>query len=259
MSQIEDDECDSNFFYRLRRPVIAPLDIEPESVKQEPDVKKEAIDTGLVLNKSLNSSDFDESHDEQISSIDTSLDIKTVNDGPDLCDLTWLRNYDLPRHVPLTRLDSDSESESEHDYSYLNLFQKTPFFNKLFTHSKPPYSYSFLTYMAIESKLTKCASLKEIYSWFTLNFPYFRTIPSASWKNEIKHNLMYNQYFRRVDTSNDQMPNSSQQRNKHYAKISLWTVKSDYRDSLSAVIKDTPHKAFCLLLDLPDNVKPAKR
>jgi hypothetical protein len=268
---IEDDECDSSFFHRLHKPAISPLDLEPSQAVKQP---KSTDDVPVQpINKSLNSSDFD----DLSSSIDTSLDNKqqswstTADNDNDLADLNWLSTYDISKGVKLERLDIKSDTtsndESDHDYSYLNLFQKTPFFNKLFTHSRPPYSYSFLTYTAIESKATKCASLKEIYSWFTLNFPYYRSIPSTAWKNEVKQNLLSNQYFAKIDTPNGSRSvvaastvGGGHQRNKRYAtNVNVWRVKSEYRDTLNRIIKETPHKASCMLQDVSDCMKTSKR
>lgn len=64
---------------------------------------------------------------------------------------------------------------------------------------KPPYSFSCLTFLAIESSQRKRQSVKEIYSWITNNFPYYNSVPSGSWKNSIRHNLSMNKCFSKVD------------------------------------------------------------
>ena len=64
---------------------------------------------------------------------------------------------------------------------------------------KPPYSFSCLAFLAIESSQRKRLSFKEIYNWITLNFPYYRSVPSGSWKNSIRHNLANKACFSKVD------------------------------------------------------------
>ena len=64
---------------------------------------------------------------------------------------------------------------------------------------RPPYSFSCLTFLAIESSQRKRLSVKEIYNWITQSFPYYRSVPSGSWKNSIRHNLSYNHCFAKVD------------------------------------------------------------
>lgn len=44
-------------------------------------------------------------------------------------------------------------------------------------HRKPPYTYSALIFLAIESSPTKSMMVREIYSWIGQNFPFFATAP----------------------------------------------------------------------------------
>ena len=48
-------------------------------------------------------------------------------------------------------------------------------------HSKPPYSYSTLILLAINSSREKKMTLQEIYKWIEDNFPYFKKCKKA-WK-----------------------------------------------------------------------------
>lgn len=71
-------------------------------------------------------------------------------------------------------------------------------------HAKPPYSFSSLIFMAIESSDTKALPVKEIYSWVVEQFPYYQSAPNG-WKNTVRHNLSLNKCFRKVDKSKDDL------------------------------------------------------
>ena len=62
---------------------------------------------------------------------------------------------------------------------------------------KPPYSFSCLIFLAIESAKDKSLPVKGIYKWIQQNFPYFRTV-SDSWKNSVRHNLSLNRCFVKI-------------------------------------------------------------
>jgi len=65
---------------------------------------------------------------------------------------------------------------------------------------RPPFSYSGLAFLAIEASPKKRLDCKEIYTFITNNFPYYRSVPSGSWKNSIRHNLAHNNScFSKVD------------------------------------------------------------
>lgn len=73
-----------------------------------------------------------------------------------------------------------------------------PYDPQLHTNSKPPYSFSCLIFMAIEDSPSKALPVKEIYSWITQHFPYFKTAPNG-WKNSVRHNLSLNKSFQKVE------------------------------------------------------------
>lgn len=50
---------------------------------------------------------------------------------------------------------------------------------KLHRNTKPPYSFSSLIFMAIESSPGKALPVKDIYAWIIDNFPYYLTAPSG--------------------------------------------------------------------------------
>lgn len=64
--------------------------------------------------------------------------------------------------------------------------------------TKPPHSFSTLIFLAIESSSTKALPVRDIYSWITQNFPYYRHAP-VGWKNSVRHNLSLNKCFYKVE------------------------------------------------------------
>ena len=63
---------------------------------------------------------------------------------------------------------------------------------------KPPYSFSCLIFMAIDSSPEKRLPVKEIYHWIQKNFKFFNQAPSG-WKNSVRHNLSLNKCFMKVE------------------------------------------------------------
>ena len=70
--------------------------------------------------------------------------------------------------------------------------------------AKPPFSFSSLIFMAIESSPSKALPVKDIYAWIIEHFPYYRNSPSG-WKNTVRHNLSLNKCFRKVDKIRDEI------------------------------------------------------
>jgi hypothetical protein len=79
---------------------------------------------------------------------------------------------------------------------------------RVHVHTKPPYSFSSLIFMAIESSSTKALPVKDIYAWILDNFPYYQQAPDG-WKNTVRHNLSLNKCFQKVDKSNGSKKMSS--------------------------------------------------
>ncbi|GMR35795.1 hypothetical protein PMAYCL1PPCAC_05990, partial [Pristionchus mayeri] len=62
---------------------------------------------------------------------------------------------------------------------------------------KPPYSYIWLTYMAIQDSDEKMLPLTEIYKYIMDRFPFYRN-NTQRWQNSLRHNLSFNDCFIKI-------------------------------------------------------------
>ncbi|CAH0625627.1 unnamed protein product [Chrysodeixis includens] len=155
----------------------------------------------------------------------------------ELTSLSWLQDRNLLRGINLTKNGVDMEDTKMIDNQIIVKREtktpppvarvpspprtpcKAPPSPPVNTHTKPPYSFSCLIFMAIEAAPARALPVKEIYAWIVRHFPYFRHAPQG-WKNSVRHNLSLNKCFHKVAAA------------PGLGKGSLWTVDPQHRASL---------------------------
>nr|CAD7424229.1 unnamed protein product [Timema monikensis] len=143
----------------------------------------------------------------------------------------------------LSPLPSSSQSSSP---SKLKHPQHMPYDPLIHVHSKPPYSFSCLIFMAIEDSPSKALPVKEIYSWILDHFPYFCNAPTG-WKNSVRHNLSLNKCFRKVEKAPVSLHRPYKLPAENLGKGSLWMVDPVYRPNLVQALKKAPFHPYSSL------------
>lgn len=121
-------------------------------------------------------------------------DISTgFNGSDDLTNLNWLQDANLLKSIYSSESSSDASSSAQAAAAAATgdfvIAQRRPPLNNQQNHPhhqqhpplhrKPPYSYSALIFLAIESSPSKSMMVRDIYAWIVQNFPFFATAPAG--------------------------------------------------------------------------------
>jgi len=116
---------------------------------------------------------------------------KFADDG-ELTSLDWLQDINLLRNIsPDQHRFFDPSLQKENTFML-------PYDSEFNPGGKPPYSFSVLIFMAIESSPKQRLPVKKIYEWIADQFPFYKQAPKG-WRNSVRHNLSLNRCFRKVD------------------------------------------------------------
>ena len=256
----DEDECDSSFLYRQRQALKISHDIISNRKENEDKIKhiEKYDDEPLNLSLKPRSSDhylFNKSNEQEKPKV-IKEETHEVN-KENINELSFTKDEDedikkdlnIPNFGNLSPEHNDSYGDESDSCSrpLSSFLPASLLHNMLVTHTKPPYSYSCLIFMSIESSTRKKLTVKEIYSWILSNFPYFRGIPSGSWKNSIRHNLSHNKCFKKVDKNLLAYRDFS-------GKGSLWCVNPECRMVLIETLKKMPQRAYSILEDVPESL-----
>lgn len=121
---------------------------------------------------------------------DVSCEPVDVDD--DLTNLDWLSNFSM---------NSAVSSACDSAPVVYNPPSPQPVEPRNDPYAKPALSYTTLIRTAIMSFKDQRATISDIYSWITENYPYYSLLPRQSWQNSVRHSLSLNKSFQKVARS----------------------------------------------------------
>uniref|UniRef100_A0A915DLB9 Fork-head domain-containing protein n=1 Tax=Ditylenchus dipsaci TaxID=166011 RepID=A0A915DLB9_9BILA len=93
-----------------------------------------------------------------------------------------------------------------------------------YEEQKPPFSYIWLTYMAIQNSEEKMLPLTDIYRFIIDRFPFYRN-NTQRWQNSLRHNLSFNDCFIKIPAGRtDQAKNGSCLRRQKRFKLGPYGI-----------------------------------
>lgn len=113
----------------------------------------------------------------------------------DLTSLDWLQDINLLQNISQ---DGQQGFSLSHNGAQKENILTSPYHPKSNPCGKPPYSFSVLIFMAIESSPYRRLPVKGIYKWIAEKFPFYSRAP-VGWHNSVRHNLSLNKCFRKVE------------------------------------------------------------
>ena len=134
--------------------------------------------------------------DEKVDPLSVScfgdLQLNKYADDDDLTSLDWLQDINLLRNISPDRQQC-SETGAQKENAVI-----LPYHPQHNPCGKPPYSFSVLIFMAIESSPRRRLPVKGIYEWIANQFPFYKRAP-LGWRNSVRHNLSLNRCFCKVE------------------------------------------------------------
>ncbi|XP_068629015.1 forkhead box protein N3-like isoform X1 [Battus philenor] len=202
------------------------------------EVSGKVIDNFDDIEDASDESDLETPQPARVACAGNAGNLPPADHDDDLTSLSWLQDRNLLRGINLTKNDiEDTKTITSQVVIKQTEAAKTPppviripspprtpckappSPPAVPTHTKPPYSFSCLIFMAIEAAPARALPVKEIYAWIIRHFPYFKHAPQG-WKNSVRHNLSLNKCFHKVAAA------------PGLGKGSLWTVDPQHRSTL---------------------------
>lgn len=124
-----------------------------------------------------------------ISSSSSSSLTTTTSVTDDLTNLAWLQDSNLLNKLCFNKISSLTLNHRNghffcgHHRNQFDQVDVNDVEGNEIGEYKPPYSYSTLIFMAIESSPHKAMMVSDIYKWLINNFPYFATAPSGDYSS----------------------------------------------------------------------------